>query len=290
MSIVNVVKVSSFEELVPHMSTCSSMVICNDDSLIAELRSTFGSLYIKQYSDIRAGQFPNATYILRVEDNTDVNELRNSLGANAILYALPIEKVETEEEEEIGNEVNEESFSETVRQGAGSESESCKTEESGTEETENKDSGSIGETSDFIEKDVEGLETGENMSEEEPSQELLVNLEEMLTKDYSMLGEGIIFDQANFDPTPVKPYDDQDFASMSAMFAVLTRDMDIVASKDIIAKLAKERPDIRAREIHKGGIATTGGMVVLLSANSNLYKREARRIYPSDATLFTVSK
>lgn len=87
---------------------------------------------------------------------------------------------------------------------------------------------------------------------------------------------------------PCKPYEDMEFDSMSELASALTTEMQVVARTDLIEELREERPDVSISPIEKGSISLTGGMVVLLRIRSKICRKEARKIYPPTATLFTV--
>lgn len=100
--------------------------------------------------------------------------------------------------------------------------------------------------------------------------------------------EELIEEIEDTEEEPQKPYEDMEFNSMSELVSALTPDMQIVAKADMISALREKRPDVSINPIEKGGISLTGGMVVLLRIRSKICRKEARKIYPPTATLYTI--
>lgn len=87
---------------------------------------------------------------------------------------------------------------------------------------------------------------------------------------------------------PVKEYEDMEFSSVSDLASALLPEMKVVARADLIESLREKRPDVAIAPIEKGSISLTEGMVVLLRLRSKLCRKDARKIYPPTATLYTV--
>ena len=248
-------------ELLTILSSNYGMVVCDDADVVTTLRTAYPSLFVREFEDGMLTRFPNATYVMCHAKNTS--------SRSVIIY----NKEKEDSEEIITDEENKRD----------AESNEC-TVDNVNNSTETEVDLFIGSTEEVVEKNSESQER----EEENQLESVTLFFEEGIPLDVS---EKYTIDDSDeiVDRTPMKPFDDQDFTDISSMFAMLTSDMRVVASGELVEMLSKERPDINVREMRRGGISGTGGKVVLLKINSNLYKQEARRIYPSDATLFTVT-
>lgn len=87
---------------------------------------------------------------------------------------------------------------------------------------------------------------------------------------------------------PVKEYEDMEFSSINDLASALLPEMNVVARADMIETLREKRPDVSISPIEKGSISLTEGMVVLLRLRNKICRKDARKIYPPTATLYTV--
>lgn len=195
------------QELFDRLAECNTIVVCDDYYLTEDLRKEFPTLYVKAFSLVREGQFPNAIYAITNEQN---------VRPDVLTYLIREEMVE----ETLDDEVT--------------------------------------EFLDSIDFDTTEIVETESVETEFPVEE------------------------------PIKEYEDMEFKTIDDMMLALTPSMRIAARADMVTSLREKRPDVSISPIEKGGISFTEGMVVLLRLRSKLGRKEARKVYPPTATLYTV--
>lgn len=260
-------------DVIEMLKTCTSIIVCDDAQLTEEIRQEFPDLYVKPLAMTKASVFPNATYILTYAENADnvISELPNG-------HVSLVKEIESSEL--LDNFLDSIDFEQNVE-------EAVETEVS---------SDAVGITESELDSLIESVAIQEEQKpdlaeEEEPEMVVIEETEDLPVEEtqsptVEAVAESL---EEEWAEEPNKLYEDREFDTIAALLSVLTPDMRIIAKEDMALRVQEARPDVTVDKMETGGISHTGGAIVLLRSRSKVYRREARKIYPPTATLFTVT-